>query len=384
MTARRGLPTPALLALAFGALTLAACDGASPAGGDLIGEGGDPVVDTLAVGTLSVVEVADVSAGSALGSQPTQRRLLAGRAIDPTFGDVTATAYVDFARPALPENFAGRTPSAVSLIVPVSAYTYGDPAASVTLGVAEVTGEWAADPDSLVAGQAIEVDAPFTTFTVPAAVDSVGSVTVPLSSSWVVTNDSLLTGSNYVSRFEGLAFVPQEGAAAVRGLNASGIRLRVFVDGDSLDYFAAEVYTRVETTPPTGTAVRDGSGRALQLNLPLGADSLRNSALSQARLVVRLDTVALQADGITRPVPEQLSLVGVREDSTRAVISSAAVASGEVAFTGTTITRLIQDTIFGSPLFERYDVIVPASPVTVDVAPYTSADLVLVRVPPVE
>ena len=302
MTVRRGLSLSAPLAFALGALTLSACDGASPAGDDLIGQGGDPVVNTLALADLSVVSVDDYSGGLALGSQPTQTRLLVGRVADPLFGDVAATAYVDFARPALPDGFAGATPSSVALILPI-----GDlrlwrhawrPSRSASRRCSE-TGR--PRPISLDAGQAIQIGTPFSSVTLP---DTARTVTVQLSSSWVASSDSLLTGSDYAAAFEGFALTPSATFGAVRGFTAGGIRLRVVAGSDTLEYFANEVYSRVVTTPPaTGTSVRDGSGRALALNLPLEADSLRDSALSQARLVVRLDTSALQADGASARCP---------------------------------------------------------------------------------
>ena len=389
MPARRGLPLPVLSALALGALTLAACDGASPAGGDLIGQGGEPVVNEIALADLAATDAPDGSFGAALGAQATQSRVLAGRVADPLFGDVAATAYVDFARPALPESFRNATPTSVSLILPFGLYAYGDPEADVTLGIAQVTEAWRPTRDGveLEGGTAIATGAPFSTVTAP---DTSRTLTVPLSAAWVTGSGSLLTSpdSVYTDAFKGLALLPPDLPSAVRGITATGVRLQVVVAEDTLSYFANEVYTYVDAAAPpaeaAGVPVRDGTGRALGLTLPLDADSLRGSALSQARLVVRLDTAALQADALTRPIPTALSLVGVRDDSTRALLNNAAVVDGEAIFSGTTVTNVVQDAIFGAPLFERYDVIVPASPASINVAPYTSADLVLVRVPPVE
>ena len=390
MTVRRGLPLPLTLALALGLLSLAACDGASPAGDGFIGQGGTPVVESLAVTALSTPEVDDLSAGLAFGTSATQTRLLAGRVADPSFGDVAATAYIDFLRPALPEAFRGATPTSVSLILPVGAYTYGDPMADVELGIAQITEPWRArlDTVSLEAGQAVATGPAFSSATVPA--DTSRTLTIPLAASWVTGNDSLLTSTNsaYARRFKGLALIPPAGSGAVREFAATGILLRVVVAGDTLDYAANEVYSRIEATPPPATAtmrpVRDGTGRALGLTLALDADSLQNSALSQARLVVRLDTAALQADGLSRPLPTVFSLIGVGADSARVPIANGGVSDGAVSFAGSTVTRLVQDAIFGNPLFVRYDVVFPSSPATVNVAPFSSVDLILVRVPPVE
>ena len=383
MTVRRGLPIPALLALGLSTFSLAACDGASPAGDDLIGQGGAPVVSTLPVTDVASAPADDLSAGFALGNAPTQIRLLAGAVADPSFGEVTATAYVDFARAALPADVAGRTPSSVDLILPVNAYAYGDTTANVTLGIARVSAgvSWTPLSDSLEAGQLIPTDAPFSSVTI---VPEDSTYTIALAPSWVAGNDSLLTGADYAARFEGLALIPAPGSGAVRGLTATGIRLRVVVADDTLTYFANEVYSRIETTPPAGTAVRDGSGRALGLTLPLAADSLRDNALSQARLVLRLDTAALQADGLFRPLPSVLSLVGVREDSSRIAIANGSVRDGAVSFSGSALTALVQDAILGDPLFERYEAVFPSSPATINVVPFSSSELVLVRVPPVD
>ena len=389
MTVRRGLSLFAPLTLA--AFTLAACDGASPAGGDLIGQGGDPVADSLAVTDLSRAEVDDYSGGTALGSSATQGQMLVGQVDDPAFGDVAATAYLDFARPALPEGFGGQTPSAVALILPVGAYAYGDTTASLDVDVRQVTQNWTASADSLDPGQAIAATIGVTSATL-APGDSVHTIDLP--SSWISSSDSLLTGDidSYAERFEGFAITPAAGASgAVRGIDAPNARLRVVVAEDTLFYFANEVYSQIQAEEPPESAnmiIRDGSGFGLGVTLPLADPALRDNAISQARLVLQLDTAALQQGGLFRPVPGTFSLLGIQSDGTRTPLANAAVAGGALSFSNATVRSILQQELFrdpsDEPLFERYEIEFLNTTATVNVAPFSRADLRLVRVPPVE
>jgi hypothetical protein len=345
------------------------------------------VADSLAVTDLSLTEVDDYSGGLALGNAPTQGQMLVGRVEDPAFGNVAATAYVDFARPALPDGAGGRTPSAVALIVPFSAYTYGDTTASVEVNIAQVTETWTASADSLEPGQALAKGAAFVTQTVE---PDASTLTISFPSSWVSGSDSLLTSGieTYAERFEGFAISPASGVTgAVRGIDAPNVRLRVVVADDTLFYFSNEVYSQVQADEPpasANTVVRDGSGQALSVRLPLADSTLGDSAISQARLVLTLDTTALQAGDLFRPVPDRLTLLGISSDSTRTPLANASVSDGAFAFSGSTVRNVLQRALFGDPLFERYEVEALSTTATVNVAPFSRADLTLVRVPPVE
>lgn len=364
----RLLLLPGLLTVAL----LAACQDPSGVGLNIIGEeGNDPNTIVAPADTLFLTDEAEVTGGFADGTTPVQERFLVGAVTDPTFGDVSAEAYLDVRPPnTLPEGFTDRTITSATLRL-FRDYAYGDTTATLDLALFDVDADWS--PAGAEADTSFAVGARVADYEVQAD-DSLYTLALP--SSWVSANEAALRGDSVLTEFSGFHLRLADGTpgGAVVGIEAPRSRLRLTTAEDTVEYPLREVFTNIQrgdALPVSDDVVvlRDGGGEALAVTLPI--EGLDDAAVARAVFRLSADPSLLEGGGLTRALPEQLVLIGVTAEGSRLLLGSAqrGTDSGLYDFSSGTFTNVIQDALIGEPLFERYLIAPLQSPVTLDVLP---------------
>jgi hypothetical protein len=368
------------LALAF-PLVLTACQDPSGVGLGLVGEeGGTPGSAVVAAASVSLGEAGEAATGGFGNPGATvlpQAHVLVGRVEDPLAGGAEATAYLDVRPPStVPSGFRERTILTATLRL-ARTYLYGDTTSTLRLALAEVADNW-----SPVGAPA---DTGFVTGPVLTTLDVVASdtlVEIALPASWVTAREALLRSDSAASAFDGFQLRldgPAPLPGAVLGFRTSEddeVRsaLRVTTSQDTVDYPVVEVFTALTRTaaaapPPDRLLLRGGLNEAVALRFDVsGLDSL---AVAGAALRVSADPTLTETPGFRRPLPDELALFGVRDDSSRAFLDRAPrdEDTNTYSFTSRSLTDAVQRAALGAPPFIRFEVGAPNSPLTLDVLP---------------
>ena len=382
-------PTPSALrvsafahaAVGLALLAVSACQDPSTVGTGLIDEDvSDPALRILpAIGADTSLYTLVTSGLADLGN-PTQSRVLVGRAQDALYGDAEAVAYLDASAPgSLPSGFGDRPITRVTLELRRD-YTFGDTTASFPVELRQITGSWS--PDGIPADTTLGTGDLLTTATV-AATDTTTVFTLP--DAWVAANDSLFTSASFSSAFEGFELRAALGAAAVAGFNVSALastrpaesRIRVATARDTVTFRLSEVYTRLTRGPagfvPGRRLLRAGAGEGATFLFDY-AGVLR-LPLAQAVFRLPVDRALAGATGtFLRPLAREAALFVRRE--TGAPLFVALVRTFDTGDARTTVntglTALVQSILLDQDSdFLEYEIRFPATPVSLDVLPLT-------------
>ena len=361
-------------------LALAACQSPNGVGLGLIDDAGDdPTAQTVAAASTDTLQTTFNTAGVADdGVVGFQARVLAGAVLDPLYGDATATATLDALRPVpVPPDFADSTLVGLELQL-VRDYVYGDTTATVPLEVRAVQGGWS--PTGLPSDTTLGTGDVIASFA-PLATDTL--IVVPLSADYVASAQETFTSDDFSSAFEGFSILSAADAApapgAVLGFSTTDSRIVARTSGgDSLVYPLSEVYTELvrgepAAPPPPGRLLLQGvasTGLALQFDLGAFADL----PLARARLKLPLDRTLSGAEGtFVRPLALNAEFFGrVEEDGARVVLATLSVPDeGDIASLplSSQLTASIQSVLLGNVTFDRYEVLVRPTPVSLDVLP---------------
>lgn len=376
----------ALAAAAVAALVLSACQDPAGVGLGLIDEEQlDPNTVPVAITDLALFNDSTVAIGIAQASNAlAQPRVIAGAVEDPLFGDVRAVAYVDFLQGDVPDDASAADVSEAWLVLARN-YAYGDTTTALPLELRQIQGDWEASrdypPDTL-----FNVGPVLSTTTVTVA-DSLTRFDLPAS--WVSQNAGLLVGDDFADGFEGLSlsvpagYTPAPGVAwGFRTYATAGSGLRVVVEDDTLTYALSEVFSSLDTEPPSVTdpallPARSSSEAAVTFNADLAG--VGTAALAQARLRLPL-AASLETEGpFLRPIARRAFLFGIRgsgTDRTRSFLSELAIVDGQVTVASpATLTDSLQAVLLGSrSAFDGYELVPDPSQASLDVLP--------VRLPP--
>jgi hypothetical protein len=370
----------ALLALAS-PLALVACQDPSGVGLGLVGEeGADPGSSIVAADSVAASTSGEAVTGGFGNRGATvlaQTRLLVGRVDDPLVGGAEAVAYLDVRPPGnLPSGFRGRTILSATLRLSRT-YVYGDSTLTLPLALAEVAGNWS--PVGAPADTNFVTGPPITTANVAAA-DTLVEIALPAS--WVSAREAVLRSDSVNTAFDGFQLRldgPPPGAGVVLGFltatsTATRSALRLTTSEDTVDYPIVEVFTSLTRTADAAPApdrllLRAGLNEAIALTFALeGFDSL---AVAGAALRLSADPALTETPGFHRPLPPSIALYGVREDSSRAFLDTAPLDedTDTYSFTSGALTSAVQRATLGDPVFVRFEVVTPSSPLSLDVLP---------------
>jgi hypothetical protein len=369
------------LALAAAPLVLGACQDPSGVGLGLVDEdGGIPGSTVLVADSVVLTTAGDADTGgfgtpgSAL--QP-QNRILVGRVEDPLVGGAEAIAYFDVRAPAsLPNGFADR-PITSATIRLTRSYLYGDTTATLRLALSEIASGWI--PIGLPADTGFVTGPPLVTQDVVVA-DTL--IEFPLPPSWITANDLDLRSDSSAAAIDGFQ-LRVDGAAPLPGV-VIGLQtstdtdvlssLRLINDRDTVDFPVFEVFTSLTRTgdatpPPDRILLRAGLNEVVALHFDV--ENLDTLAVAGAAIQLDIDRSLTDTPGFRRPIPTELALLGVREDSTRALLARARLPDDEdtYTFTSATLTSAIQRAVLGTGDFVRFEAGAPAAPVSLDVLP---------------
>lgn len=379
--ASRPRPSLRLACALVGALLvgLSACQDPSNVGIGLIDdERGNPNLRVVNADSVFTAESTLRTGGFAADGTPLQVRFLAGRVTDPLLGNARATAYIDVRLPAA----SGRIPEGSMIefaeLYLVRDYVYGDTLATTPLEVREVTTQWT--PVGLPADTTLATGPLLATAQLRARGDT--TLVIPLPASWVAQRDSVLQSPDAGTLFEGFELRTAAGASgAVVGFNArsSALRLRVAGDTTVYSYPISEVYTALRreapAAPPPGVAlVRQGAPEALGFTFDL--TPLRGTPLARATLRFSLDRAATPSVGsFVRPIASEALLIGVRDDESRVTLGQVGIPpTGDGAtLPSLQFTTTLQSQLLGQAPFRRYELVLPASPLSLDVLPVVRA-----------
>ncbi|MFN3596269.1 MAG: hypothetical protein ACK41D_03255 [Rubricoccaceae bacterium] len=358
---------------------LSACQDPSNVGIGLIDdERSNPNLRVVNADSVFTVSSTLRTGGFTADGTPVQTRFLAGRVVDPVLGNARATAYIDVRLPPGTQRIPEGSLIEFAELYLVRDYVYGDTLATTPLEVREVTTQWT--PVGLPADTVLATGPLLATAQLRARGDT--TLVIPLPDSWVAERDSVLQSPNVSSLFEGFELRTPAGASgAVVGFNArsSALRLRVVGDTTVYSYPLAEVYTALSrdapATPPPGVVlVRQGAPEALGFTFDL--EPLRGIPLARATLRFSLDRSAVPSAGsFVRPLATEALLVGVREDDSRLTLGQVTIpASGDGAtLPSLQFTTTLQGQLLGQAPFKRYELSLPASPLSLDVLPVVRA-----------
>jgi hypothetical protein len=305
-----------------------------------------------------------------------QNRFLVGRVDDPFVGSAEAVAYFDVRAPStLPSGFRDR-PITSATVRLTRSYLYGDTLATVRLALSEVAAGWV--PVGLPA------DTGFVTGPALATPDFVAADTlleIPLPAEWVGINDADLRSDSSAAAIDGFQ-LRLDGAAPMPGVimgfqssNETEVlsSLRLTTSRDTVDFPVYEVFTSLTRTgaampPPDRLFLRAGLNETVALDFDYSA--LSSLAVAGASLRLDADPAAVETPGFHRPLPPELALLGVREDSSRSLLARSTRGESDVySFTSASLTNAVQRAILGDPEFVRFEVGTPSSPISVDVLP---------------
>lgn len=350
-SARRGVLAPALAAL----LMLAGCEDPSGVGLELIGEtGGQPVRTEVAAPGVAVVDTFTAFTGGVVTTSATfartQSTVLAGAAVDPLLGPVTASAYIDFTLPteSLPGGFLTGTLESVDLVL-TPAFKYGDTLRTVSFEVYDLSegftsSEATADSTYDDSGLVLSFDvAPGDTL-----------IDVPFSQAFVDANRETIQSVEFTTEDFGFRISPAS-SGLVLGFDASQSALRVVVDGDTVFYPPLQVFTNLTRPDPTlagRTVLLEGRGNRFEFTFDL--DAIPNAPVAAAELRIRPDLAALEDPAFFRPTADVLTLFAVSTsdpaDPTYVQIGTVRLDEdlGLYTVTSAALTALTQDLVLGT------------------------------------
>jgi hypothetical protein len=364
------------------AIALGACQDPSGVGLGLVDEdGGIPGGVVVAADSVTLDTAGEPATGGfgTPGSpiQP-QNRILVGRVEDPIAGTTEAVAYFDVRAPAaIPSGFRDRGITSATLRL-ARAYLYGDTTATLRLSLSEVASNWSP--------LGIPADTGFVTGPALVTQDFVAADTlfeIPLPAAWVTANDLDLRSDSSASAIDGFQ-LRIDGPAPLPGV-IIGIQtsdetdvlsaLRLTTDRDTVDFPLYEVFTSITRadsiqSPPDRLLLRAGLNEVVSFSFDL--DGLDTLAVAGAAVLLEVDRSLTDTPGFTRPVPSELALFGVREDSSRALLARARLEDDEdesYRFTSAPLTSAIQRGVLGEAEFVRFEAAPPSAPLSVDVLP---------------
>ncbi len=390
-------PSPAshlvrrLAAAAVAALALSACQDPAGVGLGLIDES-QPTPSAISVplaeldtlqNRVSTIGIASASA------DPTQARVLIGSVVDPTFGDASAVAYIDFIQPTMPSGTEASDVRSVWLELRRD-YVYGDTTTALPVELRPISGTWEADTDYPV-DTLFSVGNVLSTTTVTMA-DTLRRFDLP--SSWVSSNAATLVGASFTDTFEGFAlqapstFSPAPGAIYGFGtFSSAGSGLRVALPDDTLFFPLSEVFSSITTTPPPAQPdilpVRATSRASLRFTAPIDTAAVR-PPLSRAALRLPLETAYTEQGTFVRPLAAAGLLFGIRSqggEESRTSLGTVVISDGVALLSNASfLTTRLQAVLLGTEVpFTRYELI-PIASLTTNAA---SLSILPVRLPTV-
>jgi hypothetical protein len=369
-------------ALFTAAFALGACQDPSGVGLGLVDEDGGIPGGVIVAADSIVLTTAGEPATGGFGTpssplQP-QNRILVGRVEDPLAGTAEAVAYFDVRAPAaIPSGFRDRGITSATLRLTRS-YLYGDTTATLRLSLAEIAADWSP--------LGAPADTGFVTGPPLATQDFVAADTlfeIPLPQAWVTANDLDLRSDSSAAAIDGFQ-LRIDGPAPLPGV-IIGIQtsdesdvlsaLRLTTDRDTVDFPIYEVFTSLVRTdtiasPPDRLLLRAGLNEVVSLSFDL--DGLDTLAVAGAAVVLEVDRSLTDTPGFKRPIPTELALFGVREDSTRALLARGRLDDEDdesYRFTSSGLTAAIQRAVLGHGEYVRFEAAPPSSPVSLDVLP---------------
>jgi hypothetical protein len=124
--------------------------------------------------------------------------------------------------------------------------------------------------------------------------------------------------------------------------------------------------------------IQDGYGDNAVIDFDFAVDSIAGSAVSRTVVQVRLDMEMFDTPdpNFVRPVPGNLSLIGIRENDTRVVLRSAPIGTdGSVSFISSTasageftLVRSVQLALTGNSQFTRYAIAITETQASIGAA----------------
>ena len=366
----------AFAAAGLALLAVSACQDPSTVGTGLIDEDvSDPALRILpAIGADTSLYTLVTSGLADLGN-PTQSRVLVGRAQDALYGDAEAVAYLDASAPgSLPSGFGDRPVTRVTLELRRD-YTFGDTTASFPVELRQITGSWS--PDGIPSDTTLATGDLLASATV-ASTDTSTVFTLPAA--WVAANDSLFTSASFSSSFEGfeLRAPSLAGAGAVVGFNvaaASGSVLRVATARDTVSFRLSEVFSRVTRGAP-GLApmgrrlLRAGVGEGLRFAFDYAG--VRQLPLAQAVFRLPIDrTLAGPTGTFVRPLASEVALFARPTTGDPVFVTTVRTAgTGDARSVSTSVlTSLVQTILLDQASYRDFQVRFPTTPVSLDVLP---------------
>lgn len=354
------MKSTSVLFICFVFLGLTACEDPSNVGIGLIGgEGGEPVVATVQAETFEPIPMDDVTGDL--------NRVLSGAVDDPLFGMIAAAGYLDFGAVALRDGFEDNPVTSARLRLRRD-YVYGDTTSQLTFTLRSMPQEWTAtgaSPDTTV-----EAGSVITEFTMTAA-DTLVDVALPQE--WISANDAILRGSSFIENFHGFQVSASAGNAVV-GFSTSGTTLRAYTASDSAIFSVSKSLSTLRRTgdptlPPDRIGMQDGIGPASKLVFDLAGEELQRSGVNRAVLRVSVDQELMEPEtpGFVRPAINQLDLYGVTDAEEAIAIERASLdTTGVFTFQSGELRRQFQQIILGERTFERFELRIPLSAVTIN------------------
>lgn len=374
-------PAPARFAAVAAVLALfavSACQDPSTVGLGLIDdEASNPNVRVLAstAATESPYRLSTSGRATADG----QTRVLVGDVRDALYGDARAVAYVDARAPTLPNGFAERPVTRVTLELRRS-YVYGDTTAAVPVELRQIRLEPNWRPEGLPSDTTLATGDLLATAQFGPR-DSL--VVVPLPAAWVAANGAVFSSAAFETAFEGFEVRPagRSGDGAVLGYNVATAAsvIRVATSRDTVLFRLDEVFTSVRRSapalaPPGRRLLRGGVGTALRLSFDY-APALR-LPLAQAVLRLPLDRTLAGATGpFKRPLTRDAALFAIptNGDPLRTAVlltgrTGDARTSGATQAAGA-FNVFVQGILLERATYSAFEVRLPTNPVSLDVLP---------------
>ena len=298
--------------------TCTACEDPSNVGVGLVGEGGEPVLETIDVTEFDTTAERDVTGNT--------QRLLAGTVADPLLGTITATGFLDVLTTAGDDVTGFRDSALVSATLQlVPDYVYGDTTREVTLTLFDVPEE--VNATSAFADTTLAAGAAITTFSF-LPTDTL--VTIPLPGTWIAANDTTLRSTSLTSVFHGFQLAAAPGSnSAVVGFDRSESLLEAVAGTDTV-FFGQTTTSSVGFKSLTSISregepalaverevLQDGIGPGVRLDFDVSTTDLLGEALNRAEIVVYTDASTLEQNapaGFARPPLDLVELVGVNEE----------------------------------------------------------------------
>jgi hypothetical protein len=351
--------------LCLATIAIAGCEDPSNVGLGIIGEeGSEPTRLELGGVKLPDERTAVVTGGIRAGSVYSgPGRYLVGKADDPLFGLIEATAYVDYATPTtVPESFRNGTVDNVVLVFDRDAYVYGDTTLSTRFVLSDMNQAWAAfgttSDTTLAAGDSV-ISIEYTA--------TQGDFSLVMPEAWVSEHSDELIDEDFTNIFNGFQIRATE-PSAVSGFLGLPAYMRVTTTTGSVDYPMSKILTTLtkESEPDHAdrTVLQDGIGDNAILDFGFGVDSISAAAISRTVVEARVDLSVFEdlPANFVRPIPSQIDLVGIEPDGTRRVLRSAVIQNeGRLRFVSNsatpgefTLVRSVQLAVTGNSQFEKY------------------------------